>query len=147
MSNEVYSIWKDEMRNQYIGALGGEDGVLDIFGTVKVPDGLWAVFGKIDLENDTMLYQQVDVRLHAKAAVDRRVIQLGPKGKLHRAALSLMLLEAFPGNDKKRKNEIHIGIWNHYEKPSQTPKIKGGRIKIIAMRLNHFINESYPPPL
>jgi hypothetical protein len=141
MSTEVYGVWNDEMQDYNFTALGGTQGVLAAFASIKVPDGLWAIFGNVDLNNDSGTNQLLDVRLKAAVGQDRRLVKLGANTELDLASVSLMLLEAFPGTDTGRVNRISIGIWNNYTSTSQVPAIKVGRIKIIAMRVNSFLNE------
>ena len=141
MSTEVYGVWNDEMQDYHGTSLGGTQGVLATFASIKVPDGLWAIFGNIDLNNDSGTNQLLDVRLRAAVGQDRRLVKLGANTELDLASVSLMLLEAFPGTDTGRVNKISIGIWNNYTSSSQVPAIKVGRIKIIAMRVNSFLNE------
>src|SRR5258706_8203344 len=102
MSTQVYYFWDDNMSNLNFTALGGEDGVLAVQGSVMVPDGLWSVTGAIDLSNDTDKYQLLDARLQLfdvglkkRTAWDRRIVRLAPNNKADCANISLMVVGEF----------------------------------------------------
>lgn len=144
MSNEVYSVWRNEMVPLYHGALGGSDGVLDSKATLKVPDGLWLVLAKVNLNNQTPGYQTLKVRLQSGDDSDTSVVRIGPDSGADQAAVSLQMLKHFPGDEKKRVNNVSLGVVSHWNSPGEVPKVLVGRIKIVAMRVNHYVVEPYP---
>jgi hypothetical protein len=141
MSNEVYGIWKDEMVQPNAGSQGTpDDPIIDVKASVKVPDGLWAVFAKIDVDNNSEAHQIVHLALRANTMIDRSVVKLAPNGKADHTSVPLMTLAHFPGTRTSRVNEIWLGLWD----TGAPPDVKVGRSRIIAMRLNHFVLEPSP---
>lgn len=144
MSNEVYAVWEDKMRQPNAGALGTpEKPIVDVVASVLVPDGLWAVFGKIEVNNNSSNFQSVKFTIAGdggpllSSPSDSSMVKLGRDGTADYASLALMILLHFPGSRTKRVNKIFLGLWD----TGFPPDITMGRAKIIAMRVNHFIME------
>lgn len=141
MSNEVYGVWDDTMKPPNFGAQATpEKPIIDVCASIKVPDGLWAVYAKIDVNSDSSTHEIVHFALRAGTSEDHSVVKLAPNGKADHASVPLMTLAYFAGERTKRVNTIWLGLWDI----GDPPNIKVGRSKIIAMRLSHFIFEPSP---
>lgn len=141
MSDEVYGVWKDEMLPPNAGAQGTPDKpVIDVRGSVKVPDGLWVVHAKIDVDNEGSTHQTVHLALRANTMEDHAVVRLAPQSAADRTSVSLMLLAHFPGTRTNRVNTINLGLWD----TGDPPNVKVGRLKIIARRTTHWVMEPSP---
>lgn len=87
------------MRQPNIGALG----VLDVFARLKVPDGMYFIIAKMNIDNDSKTVQTVDARLVAGQDSDRNIVRVGPSGETSwdMAALTFTVVHTFPGTSRK----------------------------------------------
>ena len=144
MSNEVYSVWRDTMKQPNAAAIGTPNKpVNDVVASMKVPDGLWVVFARIEVNNNEPKSQLVAFTLTADGfdkPHDVARVKVGPQGQDDYDSVSLMIPMHFPGTRTQRVNGIFLGLYD----TGDPPDIEVGRAKITAMRVNHWILEPSP---
>jgi hypothetical protein len=150
MADEVYATYEDDLKPLNAGSLGTPDKpVIDVKASVYVPDGLWVIFAKANVYNNSGVDQLIHLALRAIArgdgpeqtvGEDHSVVKVGPNGKADRACASFLATAYFPGKATGRVNRIVVGHWD----TGAPPNIKIGRIRIVAMRTTHWVLEPSP---
>lgn len=140
MSDEVYFVYHDDMRQPNAGALGTPSKpVNDVRLGMKVPDGMWMVFARIEVNNNEPKSQLVTFALTGDggwaAPHDVARVKVGPQAQADYASVSLMVPMHFPGTNTNRVNGIFLGLYD----TGAPPSIEVGRAKITAMRVNAFL--------
>jgi hypothetical protein len=107
--------------------------------TLLVPDGPWAIFAKMNLDNDSPEVHTVDCKLSAGVDFDQNVARLGPSGlnNTDMAALAFTVVHTFPGASEQPKNAITLLC----VLDKAAANVAAGRIKITAMRVASISNK------
>ena len=94
MNTETFSVFKD----QAIKVNSATP-----VATLLVPDGQWAIFAKLNLDNDSPEVHTVNCKLSAGVDFDQNVARLGPSGlnNTDMAALAFNVVHTFPGTSSK----------------------------------------------
>jgi hypothetical protein len=107
--------------------------------TLLVPDGQWAIFAKMNLDNDTSQVHTVDCKLSAGVDFDQNVARLGPTGlnNTDMAALAFNVVHTFPGESEQPKNAVTLlGVLD-----TAGANVAASRIKITAIRVASITNK------
>ena len=132
-NTETFSVFKDKSAKISSGST---------LATLLVPDGLWVIFAKMNLDNDAPEVHTVDCRLNAGVDFDQNVARLGPSGLTHTdmAALSFNVVHSFPGTSAEVKNAITLVC----SLDKSGANVAAGRIKITAIRVASISNKPAP---
>ena len=130
MNTETFSVFKD----QAIKVNSATP-----VATLLVPDGQWAIFAKLNLDNDSPEVHTVNCKLSAGVDFDQNVARLGPSGlnNTDMAALAFNVVHTFPGTSSEAKNAITLLC----SLDKTTANVAAGRIKITAIRVASITNK------
>lgn len=140
MSNEVYCVYHDGMKSPNVGSQGTpNDPQVDVVVGMKVPDGMWMVYGRIEVNNNEPKAQLVTLALVGEGGLaepcDVARVKVGAQAQADYASVSLMVPMHFAGTNTNRVNDIFLGLHD----TGTPPSIQVGRAKIVAMRVDGFV--------
>src|SRR5687768_9750486 len=76
----------------------------EFLATLNVPPGMYAISGKVNLDNDSSATQHVSCRLQASTSYDRNIVRLAPSGSGDTATLPFHLVQDFSVNSPIQMN-------------------------------------------
>jgi hypothetical protein len=128
-NTETFSVFNDQATKIISGTT---------LATLLVPDGRWAIFGKMNLDNDAPEVHTVDCKLSAGVDFDQNDARLGPSGlnNTDMAALAFNVVHTFPGTSEQAKNAITLLC----VLDKAGANVAAGRIKITAIRVASISN-------
>jgi hypothetical protein len=129
-NTETFSVFRDQATKIISGTT---------LATLLVPDGQWAIFAKMNLDNDAPEAHTVDCKLSAGVDFDQNVVRLRPSGVTNTdmAALAFNVVHTFPGTSEQAKNAITlVGVLD-----KGGANVAAGRIKITAIRVASISNK------
>ena len=130
MNTETFSVFKD----QAIKVNSATP-----VATLLVPDGQWAIFAKLNLDNDSPEVHTVNCKLSAGVDFDQNVARLGPSGvEQHRHGGAGVQRRAYvSGHELTSQERDHVAVFLD----KTTASVAAGRIKITAIRVASITNK------